>query len=313
MGWEDRHYNQEGGGFGGGGGGGAGALGRLGGGKSVVTILLITNVVVFVLDSILSGGSRIPGWASPYLQGRFSIEEGVYGFQLWRIITYQFLHADFFHILFNMIGLFFFGPLLEQWWGSKRFLAFYLLCGISGAFFYTVIGIVAPSVILDPGMPVPEGFTAAMVKQIGLIGASGSIYGILIGAAVLYPQMTVRLLIPPIPMKMRTMAIIFLVISLLSVLAGTLNAGGDLAHLGGAALGFLLVKNARLLNWADRMSAQAIQDGYTKGRYEKKVKKEQATREEVDRILAKVSDKGLQSLSSREKKILQQDTDRLNQ
>lgn len=305
MGFQDRHYNQDGGGP------GFGAFGRLGGGKSVVTILLIVNTVIFVLDSILTGGPRVPRWMSPYLMGRFSIDEAVYGLQVWRVFTYQFLHGDFWHILFNMIGLYFFGPMLEQWWGSKRFLVFYLLCGVSGAFFYTAIGIVAPGVILDPGMPVPPNFTADMVKQIGLIGASGSIFGILIGCAVLYPRMEVRLLIPPIPMKMRTMAIIFLVIALLSILAGTVNAGGELAHLGGAALGFFLVRKPGLLNWADRLSAQAVQDGYTKGRYEKKLKQQQATRQEVDRILAKVSEKGLQSLSKREKKILQQDTDRL--
>ncbi|MFK7790515.1 MAG: DUF6576 domain-containing protein, partial [Phycisphaeraceae bacterium] len=106
------------------------------------------------------------------------------------------------------------------------------------------------------------------------------------------------------------MAFVFMGISLLSVVAGT-NDGGNAAHLAGAALGFMLVKRPSVLNWADRLSPQAIQDGYTQGRYEKKIKHEQATREEVDRILQKVSDKGLQSLTKREKKILQQDTDRL--
>ncbi|MEO0477653.1 MAG: rhomboid family intramembrane serine protease, partial [Planctomycetota bacterium] len=173
-------------------------------------------------------------------------------------------------------------------------LAFYLLCGVIGA--------------LPMGLLVAVGVFPA---QVGLVGASGALYGVLIGAAVLYPHQEVRLLIPPIPMKLRTMAIVFLTISFLSVLAGS-NDGGNAAHLAGAALGFVLVKRPGLLSWADRMSAQAIQDGYTKGRYEKKIKKEQATREEVDRILAKVSAKGLQSLTKREKKILQQDTERLN-
>lgn len=300
MGWQDRHYNQSGG----------GAFGPMRG-KSVVTWLLIINCVVFILDNILSSGSRIPDWMSPYLIGRFTIDEGIYGFQVWRVLTYQFLHADFMHILFNMIGLYFFGRLLEQWWGSKRFLAFYLLCGVAGVVPYTVIGLVAPNLILNADSPELAQYSGEIVRQIGLVGASGAIYGILIGCAVLFPNQRVQLLIPPIPMSMRTMAIVFLSLAVLSVVAGSPNTGGELAHLGGAALGFFLVKRPGLLSWADRLSTEAIQDGYTKGRFEKKMKKEQATREEVDRILAKVSEKGLQSLSKREQKILQQDTDRL--
>lgn len=267
-------------------------MGRLNG-KSVVTYLLIINCVIFVLDGILSQGSRVPEWMSPSLLGYFSVEKALLGGQVWRFVTYQFLHLGFMHVVFNMIGLYFFGPMMEQWWGSRRFLAFYLLCGVAGAL---------PMALLVAAGVFPAG--------VGLVGASGALYGILIGAATLYPNQQVQLLIPPIPMKLRTMAFVFLGISLFSVLAGA-NDGGNAAHLAGAALGFFLVKRPGLLNWADRMSPEAIQAGYTKGRYEKKVKKEQATREEVDRILSKVSEKGLQSLSSREKKILQQDTDRL--
>lgn len=283
MGWQDRHYNQDGGGA---------SMGRVGGG-SMVMYLLIINCVVFVLDSILTMGTRVPDWLSPFMVGRFTVEQAIYGGQVWRFVTYQFLHGGFMHVLFNMIGLYFFGPMLEQWWGSKRFLAFYLLCGVAGAlpmFLLVLIGV--------------------MPAQVGLVGASGAIYGVLIGAATLYPNQQVQLLIPPIPMKLRTMAYVFLGISFLSVLAGS-NDGGNAAHLAGAALGFFMVKRPSVLNWADRFSPQAIQAGYTQGRYEKKVKQEQATRQEVDRILAKVSEKGLQSLSAREKKILQQDTDRL--
>lgn len=283
MGFQDRHYNQDGSGP------------RMGGfrGGSMVSYLLIINCVVFVINGIFSMGTRVPEWMVPVLVGRFTVEHAIYGGQVWRFVTYQFLHDGLFHILFNMIGLYFFGPMMEQWWGSKRFLAFYLLCGVVGAlpmFLLVLLGVFPASV--------------------GLVGASGALYGVLIGAATLYPNQTVQLLIPPIPMKLRTMAFVFMGISLLSVIAGA-NDGGNAAHLAGAALGFVLVKRPGVLNWADRFSPQAIQDGYTQGRYEKKIKQQQATRQEVDRILAKVSDQGLQSLTKREKKILQQDTDRL--
>jgi len=288
MGWEERDYYRERPGFG----------SRLGKG-SVVTWLLIINCVVFVLDAILSGGMRVPAWLSPHWAGNFNVAQGVFGFELWRWLTYQFLHAGFFHILFNMIGLYFFGPLLEQWWGSKRFLAFYLLCGVSGALLMSLFVLIAPGVI------VPAGVDAQSIK---LVGASGSIFGILAGAATLFPKQRVMLLFPPIPMSMRTMALIFLGIAALSLLAGTRNAGGQAAHLGGALLGFLLVRQPRWLDWADRFSPGAIQRNVNQGRFERQRKREAAREAELDRVLAKVKDKGLQSLSRREKRVLQQAT-----
>jgi len=289
MGWEERDYYREGPSFG----------SRLGKG-SVVTWLLVINCVVFVLDAILSSGMRVPVWLSPYWAGNFNVEQGVFGFQLWRWLTYQFLHAGFFHILFNMIGLYFFGPLLEQWWGSKRFLAFYLLCGVSGALLMTLFVLVAPGVI------VPAEVDARVIT---LVGASGSIFGILAGAATLLPKQRVMLIFPPIPMSMRTMALVFLGIAFLSLLAGTRNAGGQAAHLGGALLGFILVKSPRLLDWADRFSPGAIQRNVNQGRFERKQKQAAAREAELDRVLAKVKEKGLHSLTRGEKKTLQRATD----
>jgi len=289
MAWEDRDYYREGPRFG----------SRLGKG-SVVTWLLVINCIVFVLDAILSSGMRIPAWLSPRWAGNFNAEQAIFGFQLWRWFTYQFLHADFFHILFNMIGLYFFGPLLEQWWGSKRFTAFYLLCGISSAVVFTLFVLLAPGVILPPG---------ADGRAMPLVGASGAIFGILAGAATLFPRQRVMLIFPPIPMSMRTMALIFLGIAALSLLAGSPNAGGQAAHLGGALLGFILVKSPRLLDWADRFSPSAIQHNVNRGRFERKRKQAAAREAELDRVLAKVKEKGLHSLTRGEKKTLQQATD----
>ena len=262
-------------------------------GKSAVTWLLIINVVVFLLDSILAGGTRVG--QTPYLTvwGNFNVVQAVEGFQAWRFFSYQFLHGDFFHLLFNMVGLYFFGPMLERWWGSRRFVAFYLLCGASGALLMLLLA-----------------YTGVVYKYAWLVGASGSIYGILIGAAVLYPRHRVMLLFPPIPMTLRTMALVFLAISALSAVAGA-NDGGNAAHLGGAALGFFLIKRPGLLNFADRLSPQAVQAGYNKGRFERKLKHEAGHRSEIDRILAKVSEQGLPSLTRKEQKLLKQDTDRL--
>ena len=298
MAWHERDYNQEGmSGFGGRGGGGGASIGGRLSGASVVMWLLGINAVVYLLDGVLSSGARTQG-ISPYEWGNFNLEQGIYGLQLWRLVTYQFLHHGFMHVLFNMIGLYFFGPMLEKWWGSRRFLAFYLLCGVSGAAVMTLLSFVPGLLMVGP--------------QTTLVGASGSVFGILAGAAVLFPHMRVMLLFPPIPMSMRVMALMFMGLAFLSVMAGTPNAGGEAAHLGGALLGFLLVKYPRSLNWADRFSPSAIQDGMNKGRFERKKKREAAGQEEVNRILDKVREKGIASLTRKEKNTLNAETERQN-
>ncbi len=296
MAWQDRHYNQDNFSGGGRGGGGGGIGGRLGG-ASIVMWLMGINAIVFLLNGVLSSGTRSQG-ISPFYWGNFNLEQGLYGLQIWRWVTYQFLHDGFMHVLFNMVGLYFFGPMLEKWWGSRRFLAFYLLCGISGAVLMALLSFVPGLLMVGP--------------QTHLVGASGSLFGILAGAAVLFPHQRVMLLFPPIPMAMRTMALLFMGLAFLSVMAGTPNAGGDAAHLGGALLGFILIKNARWLNWADRLSPSAIQDGVNKGRFERKRKRKAADQAEVGRILDKVRDKGLASLTRKEKNTLNEETERQN-
>ena len=107
-------------------------------GAPVVKWLLIINAVVFLL-TLFGRGSDPPTDSALDRLGWFSIAEGLQQFQLWRLFTFQFLHADFLHILFNMYALYMFGPILEQWWRSRPFLLFYLLSGIAGALFFVLI------------------------------------------------------------------------------------------------------------------------------------------------------------------------------
>lgn len=287
MAWSDRPYAQE-----------EPPTGRFGprlGMRSVVTWLIIINAALFVWDGIFGGSRRGSGltlWPHMY----FSVDTAIYGWQVWRFVTYQFFHADFFHILFNMIGLFFFGPLIERWWGKRRFIAFYLLCGVGGAIVATLLGAIPGLDILPPGVMV--------------VGASGSIFGILAACAVLFPKQRVMLIFPPIPMTMRTMALIFLGIAALSLIAGSTNAGGEAAHLGGALIGWVFAVRPAWLNWADRVSPTAIQAGAREGRWKRKLEQQRREDQEVDRILAKVREHGLAGLTRREKKALQRATER---
>ncbi len=307
MGWQDRPYERNypiggppapgpgsPGRFTGGGGMGFGRLQP----RSVVTWLLVINAIVFILDAILTGSGRMDG-LSPRRWGHFSVVAGLEHFQIWRIVTYQFLHGGFFHIFFNMLVLYFFGPMVESWLGSKRFAAFYILCGIGGAALFTLLALTLPGLIFNE---------PAIAASATLIGASGCIFGILAAAATIAPDQKVMLLIPPIPMKMRTLVLVFLGIAVLSVIAQSANAGGELAHLGGAAVGFLLIKRPGLLApLADGPSRlrDRVQDAQT----QRQDRQRRATDAQIDRILAKVHQNGLNSLTDKEKRILRQATE----
>jgi membrane associated rhomboid family serine protease len=190
--------------------------------------LIGINVAVYVLDLVLNHSLVRLGWFSAY--------EAMYHWQVWRFITFQFLHGGVQHIFFNMLALYFFGPMIESYLGPRKFLAFYLLCGISGAVMYLLL--------MYAGLLNVSPVTV-------LVGASAGILGVLAAAATVAPNTIVMLLFPPIPMRLRTMAWIFIAIAAFTVLEHGWNAGGEAAHLGGAAMGFLLIRQPRVLQIFD--------------------------------------------------------------
>lgn len=290
MGSDNRDYfREESRRYGGGGFGGGGVPGVSANLPPMTLWLIVINVGVFLVDSILTGSAR-GNWASPYGLGYFSTERGLLGFQVWRLVTYEFLHGGFLHLLFNMIGLWIFGRLMEQWWGSKRFLAFYLLCGVGGALLFAAASAVPSLAFVTPATP--------------LIGASGCVLGCVAGCMVKYGREPIGLMFIPVTFTILALGGAYIALDVLQVIAGGGGAGSAMAHLGGAGLGYLFTKQAGWLNWADRFSPSAIQDGVNAGRYQRKMDKQRATEAEVDRILAKVSAEGLPSLTKKEKKIL---------
>jgi len=209
---------------------------------TVTTWLIVINVAVFVLNSMFyqvvwQGNRAIAQIPLIEAWGHFSVTTAIFQMQLWRFITFQFLHAGLAHLLFNMIGLYFFGPLIEAYLGSRRFLAFYLLCGIAGPFGYMVLwawsNATTWQLIQDASVP--------------LVGASAGIYGILIAAAQIAPNATV-LLYGVFPVKLRAMAWVLLGVAVYTVMTSGNNAGGEAAHLGGAVAGWLLIRNWHVLN-----------------------------------------------------------------
>lgn len=269
----------------------------------VVKSLLIANIAVFFLDYLILPnvlGIKVDELHPPPIAqwGAFTIQSALFEFRIWEFVTFQFLHGSMGHIMFNSIGLFFFGPWMERWWGSKKFLIFYLLCGAAGAAFFT---------LLTYAHIIPAGL------QSGIIGASAGIYGILIGVAVVAPDLRVMLLFPPVELSMRQLALFMLVISAGSILLGLGgNEGGEAGHLGGAILGFLLVRYPQLLgrgpDSGSRRPRAFRNPAEAKLRPRTHIRPNQDTA--VDAILDKVSSQGFQSLTDEERDILKQAAER---
>ncbi|MHC4582980.1 MAG: rhomboid family intramembrane serine protease [Planctomycetota bacterium] len=244
----------------------------------VVKWLLIINIAAFL------SGYLIPRFGL-FLLKWFSVWPETIGttMQVWRYITYQFLHGGLGHIFGNMFILYFFGTMIENLWGSRKFLTFYLICGTTGGIFYPILTLIG-------WLPIGP-----------LIGASGSILGMLAAAAILFPRMVVYIA-GVFPMKMYVLAIILLVWSLLSILRPDVNAnaGGEAAHLGGMCAGAIYILSER---WRQRLKMKIH-----KNIWQSRMTDQRILQMEVDRILKKVHDKGMHSLTYKEKKILKQAT-----
>lgn len=178
----------------------------------VIKNLIIINVAIFVMIQIMASGNlSIPEYLPLY-------RPGTPNFQPFQFVTTMFTHFDLMHLLFNMIGLFFFGTLVEQRIGAKKTYLAYILGGIfSAAVFMLYYKTTAP-----------------------LLGASGAVYTMLILCALYFKNMKVQLLFPPITLTMGVLALLYLGYDLFSFFR---NAGGNiahLAHLGGAAMGLIL-------------------------------------------------------------------------
>ena len=245
----------------------------------VVKWLVIINVAVFLLSFLIVRlGQVIFYWFSVY-----PATPGM-SFQLWRPVTYQFLHGGPGHILINMLVLFFFGPVLERLWGSRKFLTFYLVCGAMGGLFY-------PLLVLVGWLGVGQ-----------LVGASGSILGILAAAAILFPNMRVYVW-GIFPVKITVLALVLAAISIITLLRPDQyrNAGGQAAHLAGMAAGAIYVLSQ---SWHTKLKSKI-----RAGAWEKKMAEQHNFQIEVDRILQKVHKSGIHSLTSKEKKILKKATE----
>ncbi|MBL7865016.1 MAG: rhomboid family intramembrane serine protease [Cyclobacteriaceae bacterium] len=190
----------------------------------LVRNLIIINVVVFLLQNIMPIGSTrcIEFQYSPGLSGFISLWPiGSCAFAPYQFFTYMFAHGGFSHIFFNMLAMASFAPILEHYWGDKKFLTFYIITGMGAGILYAVV-----NYFLFPG------------SGGSMLGASGAIYGILMAFGMLFPNMEIMLLFPPIPIKAKYM------VFLMGALTYFMDRSGSVAHLahfGGAFVAFLLI------------------------------------------------------------------------
>ncbi len=185
----------------------------------VTRALLIANVVCFLAQSLLD----------PQLQGLFgSLALWPLGprFGVWQVITYGFLHGDFAHLFFNMFGLYIFGSELERSWGPRRFLIFYFASVVTAG--------------------LTQLLAAAWTGgQYPTVGASGGIFGLLLGFAMMFPKRRLMLLFPPIPMPAWLFVSLYAIAELAFGLSGRQPGVAHFAHLGGMLGGFLVLMTWR--------------------------------------------------------------------
>lgn len=230
----------------------------------------------------------------------------------WTVFTYFFAQEEIWHILFNMLFLYWFGRLIDEYLGTKRLVALYILGGLAGAFAYVLIYNISP-------------YFQGVVGISRMLGASASVFAVTVGAATLLPNYTFHLLLLG-PVRIKYIALFYIILSLAQSVGP--NAGGNLAHLGGALLGFIFIKLLQTGNdmgkpvyaigdaW-NRLfrkksnirvtySAKTVQrstTGYTRPTTTSRTV-EMPDQDEVDSILDKISQSGYESLTKEEKQKL---------
>ena len=212
-------------------GGGRGFLGSI---PPAVRNIIIINVFMMIFTA-LNEQFMIKTFALFYPTSPF--------FRIWQPITHMFMHGGFWHLFFNMYTLFIFGTVLERTWGTRKFLVFYFVTGLGAALMHTGVQFIQAqayiSQIADNSQQAMAAYQA--LKLTPTVGASGAIYGVLMGYAMLYPDSVLTLLFPPVSLKAKWFVIIFAVIELVT---GVFSIGGGIAHfapLGGLLFGWLLI------------------------------------------------------------------------
>lgn len=249
--------------------------------QSKLFLLIGVNVVIFLLAFFTP--------ARQFLISYLAVPGGLPALaeRAWTPFTYMFMHENFFHILFNMLWLYWMGQIFEEFLGYNRTIGLYLMGGLTGALFYIILFTLLPA------------FTGRM-----MIGASASVMAIIVAAATLVPNYKMSVIILG-ELSIKWIAIMYVILSFIGLKGA--NAGGEIAHLGGALIGFIYIKQLQSGNdWIAGITGifkrkpklKVISGNHSRNMPAK------PKQEEIDEILDKISKTGYDSLNKQEKEIL---------
>ena len=292
--------------------------------------LLVINILAYAATWVLKGsGVDLNGLLGLHF---FMASD----FRVYQFLTYMFLHGSFTHILFNMFALWMFGSVIERVWGPKKFLFYYIVCGVGA-------GIVQE--LVQYGSYMAQGLAAYQYVNMGgaqismdsyinlwtTIGASGAVYGILLAFGMIFPNERLFIIPFPFPIKAKWLIVGYIVIELFSAMSGPGDGVAHMAHLGGMLFGFLLIRywrkhpdssqrfgrsygqeffdnlrrkyeeRQRNQYQADMHAEQTNNRRETDEEYNERQRKNQ---EEIDAILDKIRKSGYDSLTKEEKQKL---------
>lgn len=269
--------------------------------------IMLINVIVFVLLIFLKVFLTISGYQEYYtiITNQIFLPASIDNFiyKPWTLFTYFFTHESFFHIIFNMLALYWFGLLITEFLGSRRLISIFFFGGITGGLMYLLMYNTIP-------------FFATKATFTALLGASGGVYAVVLGAAVLLPNYTFFMLFLG-PVKIKWIACFYLLLSIAESIGP--NAGGNLAHLGGAGFGALYIWQLRKGNdigkpfnmfysWVGNIfkSSPKMKVTYKSAEKSKNTtyNPQNVSQDEIDAILDKISNYGYEKLTKEEKQKL---------
>ena len=293
--------------------------------------LLIINVLVYLLASVVElGGKSLTDWGALHF---FMASD----FHVYQFITYQFLHGGFTHLFFNMFALWMFGCVIENVWGPKKFIFYYIFCGVGAGLCQEMVQYISFAAdgltSLDPAQVLNvNGQRLMSVDQImnlsSTIGASGAVYGILLAFGMTFPNERIFIFPLPIPIKAKWFVAIYAIIEFVSAMISVGDGVAHMAHIGGMLFGFLLIlywrkrpnsyfnvdatrqffdKWSRTSRTSHTGETSYTSSNTTYSRPEDDMEynaRKKARQEEIDKILDKIRVSGYDSLSKEEKRRL---------
>jgi len=301
----------------------------------ITKYLLLINIAAYFLTFILGGISGGTG-AGLSLNGMFGLHFFMASnFHFYQLFTYMFMHGSFTHLFFNMFALWMFGCVVENVWGGRKFLLYYILCGVGAGLFQELAQFVQFYMICQDQI---SGFSFSDISVVAqnstrilnawtTVGASGAIYGILLAFGMLFPEQHIFIFPLPIPIKAKWFVCIYAGVELFSALSTTSDGVAHVAHLGGMIVGYFLIrhwkrnpesyvfgarkhsfyppKNGVFGGQKHRSSGSQVNTGGSRVQSDWDYNAEKVARQQqIDAILDKIRKSGYDSLTTQEKQAL---------